>query len=177
MTGDPAKPSEINSQFLSSARDEMYRSLELFLAHVKYTVSLMFTILTAVFAVFAIALKDPAEVAPHMRVLSVLGRTILTLLFPLSGLSIVIISRYYRMYCPSLFFAAELHEAAGVPLHLYLREVQDLKKGTVQTEDTLRQLVNRRARQWPRSWTLYAVLVALIGIAGLLSGLIVLCHT
>lgn len=36
----------------------MYNALNLFYTHVKYTVSLMFTLLTVVFAAFGIALSD-----------------------------------------------------------------------------------------------------------------------
>ena len=165
---------EFDTQLLSASRDEMYRSLELFLSHVKYTVSLMFTLMTAVFAIFAVALKGDITPSSYMPLVKTLGGTILMLLFPLSGLSIVIISRYYRMYCASLFFAAELHEKAGVPLHLYLKEVALLRKSESENEDALRQVVNKRARQWPRSWTLYAVLIGIVGLAGFVCGIIVL---
>ena len=168
---------EIDSQSLTAVRSELYRSLELFLSHVKYTVSLMFTLLTSVFAIFAFAASGSNFDFGLLPTVRLLGATILILLFPLSGLSIVIISRYYRMYCASLFFAAECHVKAGVPLHLYLREVAvPANLESLQSEDgaALRIAVNRRARQWPRSWALYAALVALLGFAGLACGVFVL---
>ena len=48
---------QAKSALLSSSRKEMYDALSLFYTHVKHTVSLMLTLMTAVFAIFGIALK------------------------------------------------------------------------------------------------------------------------
>jgi len=57
----------------------------------------------------------------------------------------------------------------------FLKELEEFKEGKTEELDALRGLVNRRTRQWPRSWAVYSLLISFISVAGLVCGLFVLC--
>lgn len=164
---------EAVSHFLSSTRQEMYHALELFHNHVKYTISLMFTLLTAVFAIFSITGNRGVQtLGPNPQLFQVIAGIILVLLFPLGIISILIIGRYYKLYVGALVFATEAHESVGM-VHLWFRELTDSKEqlGKNYSED---KFVRQRTYGWPHSWILYSILIALISVLGLFVGILVL---
>ena len=164
---------EAKSAFLSSARNEMYSALSLFHNHVKYTISLMFALLTAVFAIFGIALKEVGANPQLINQFKFIGGLILSLLFPLGIVSIIIIARYYKLYVAALVYAAELHESVGLEKHLWFQEIlSEIKsqRNDVQKEN----LIKRRTYGWPHSWILYSSLIGLISLVGLIAGITLL---
>ncbi len=98
---------EFGEDLLNASRGEMYQALGLFRDHVKYTISLMMTLLTSVFAIFAFSQKEGIKVLAGQA--QRVGGGILILLLPVSILSAFIISRYYRLYVSALMFSARLH--------------------------------------------------------------------
>jgi hypothetical protein len=156
--------------FLTAARTEMYDSLRLFQEHVKHLLSLMFTVLTAVFAIlgFIIKVEDPPVLDP--AAVALLGGSILILMFFLGNISTIIISRYYRLYVSALVYAADLHEQMGLGSHVWF---QDLTTKRSRSE-SLPDFVNKRAYGWPHSWILYAILIWALSNASLICGALVL---
>jgi len=162
---------EAKSAFLSSARQETYDALALFHTHVKHTVSLLFTLLTAVFAMFGIAPRETeaSPASPHH--MFKLARTlILSLLFPLRIASILIAARYCKRYVAALIYAAELHESMGLDSHTWFEHLEDDMRplgDDARKEDR----IEKRTYAWPHSWILYSILVAVLSIAGLIFGI------
>jgi hypothetical protein len=58
---------QARSDFLSSARKEMYDALKLFHDHVKHSLSLMFAVVTVVFAIFGLVPKVHATVDWYLK--------------------------------------------------------------------------------------------------------------
>src|SRR6266851_4788646 len=164
---------EGESLFLTSVRQDMYNALTLFHDHVKHTISLMFALLTAVFAILGFALSDRIPSANLIFSFKLVGGIILSLLFPLGVVSILIIGRYYKLYVAALFYAAEIHQSVGLGSHSWFVEVIDTME-PVRDHAQRKVLINKRTYGWPHSWILYTILISVISIAGLLSGIILI---
>lgn len=164
---------EGESLFLTSVRQDMYNALSLFHDHVKHTLQLMFTLLTAVFAVLGIALSDKVPSANLIFSFKLVGGIILSLLFPLGIVSILIIGRYYKLYVAALFYAAEIHQRVELSSHSWFLEVLDAME-SVPDHAQRKLLINKRTYGWPHSWILYTFLIGVISVAGLISGIIIL---
>src|SRR5215210_4956810 len=63
FTDEPA-----TSDLLSSARKEMYDALRLFQDHVKHLLTLMFSVMTAVFAVLGLSIKEDKSMSRKLWV-------------------------------------------------------------------------------------------------------------
>jgi len=168
---------EAVSDFLASTREEMFNALELFHNHVKYTVSLMFSLLTAVFATFGFSGSSNLQNMGISRELfQLIASAILFLLFPLSIISILIIGRYYKLYVSALVFAAEAHKSVGLgDNHLWFREIYKHKQrlGKHFSED---KLIAQRTYGWLHSWILYSILIGIIGLVGIFTGIMILLN-
>lgn len=169
----------LDSPNLSASRQEMYDALTLFYSHVKHTLSLLITIITAVFAILAFALKENiAKSNPDiLPILSQMGGSILFIVFIISLISIAVIWRYYRLYVAALIFSSKQHIKAKMPEHIWFIEVEKLEKEIsskypkLSEEQVLKKLVNNRAITFPHSFILYAVILLIIGLVGLYSGI------
>lgn len=161
------------SAFLSSTRQEMYNALNLFYTHVQHTISLMFTILTVVFAVFGIVLREAGSSPQLLLILRSVGGLILSLLFPLGIVSILIIARYYKLYVAALIYAAELHKSVALNSHAWFEHIEkDLK--SLGDDARKEDLIRKRTYGWPHSWILYSILIAILSVVGLIGGIILL---
>src|SRR5215208_747199 len=178
---------QATSNLLSSARKEMYDALRLFQDHVKHLLSLMFTVMAAVFAVLGLIIKEEAPELINPTIISVLGGLVLILLFPLGLFSTIIISRYYRLYVCALTYAADLHESVGQGNHPWFKEAikkrDDLFKEAIKERDNLEppdpdlflgKFIDKRTYGWPHSWRLYAILIGLVASTSLVVGILIL---
>ena len=149
---------EAKSALLSSARKEMYTALELFHSHVRYSIFLMLTLLTAVFGILGIVVKGEKVTISNIFIFKSVGGTVLSLLFPLGIISSVIISRYYRLYVASLLYAAELHESVGLDSQEWFETVKR-ERASLGKDATKDDIINKRSCGWPHTWLLYSYLI------------------
>ena len=167
FTNDEAK-----SSFLSSSRKEMYDALALFYTHVKHTISLMLTLMTAVFAIFGLALKEGNANPALLLIFKTVGGLILIALFPLGIVSIFIIGRYYKLYVAALIYATELHKSVGLHNHKWFQhlaeDLQSLPEGCSEED-----LYRKRTYGWPHSWILYTLLISALSAISMFSGIFV----
>ena len=101
---------EIVASQLAASRREMYTALQLFHTHVKHTISMMLTLLTAVLAVFGYLLKGLDEGSSGYAQIRIIAAILLFLLLPLAWFSRRIITRHYDLYVCAIFFAKRLHD-------------------------------------------------------------------
>ena len=158
------------SNFLTAARKEMYDALRLFQDHVKHLLSLMFTVLTAVFAILGFIIKGEMPIIIDRTVVALLGGAVLLLLFFLGNISTVIISRYYRLYVSALIYAADLHESIGVGSHRWFKDLATERSRS----ESPTHFVKKRAYGWPHSWLLYAILIWVLSNVSLVGGVLVI---
>jgi hypothetical protein len=170
---------EAREAMMSASREEMYRALELFHTHVKHTLSLMFTLLTAVFAVLGFVLQEAQQEinSELVGLFKLAGGFVLILVFPLGLVSIFIIGRYYKLYVAALLYATELHEEEGLASHQWFRDsaqyrstIADASRAAVSNSE----LIRRRTYGWPHSWILYSLLIGLIALTALAVGITML---
>lgn len=164
---------EARSAFLSSVRKEMYDALSLYHDHVKHSLSLMFAVLTAVFAILGFFMKGDAPAAPSPAIMRVFAGSVLVSLFPMGVISTIIISRYYKLYVAALVYAAELHEAVGLGSHAWFEQIREYRSKLGETSSR-GDLIRKRTYGWPHSWLLYAILIWFIAVIGLFVGLLIL---
>jgi hypothetical protein len=168
----------LDSSNLSTSRQEMYNALTLFYSHVKHTLSLLITIITAVFAILAFVLKEKINsLNPElMPVIQQMGGSILFIVFVLSLISIVVIWRYYKLYVAALVFSSKQHIKANMSEHIWFIEVIEKEKELTNKypilteEQILKKLVFNRSISFPHSFILYAFILLIIGLVGLFSG-------
>lgn len=160
------------SALLSSARREMYDALKLYHDHVKHTLSLMFAVLTAMFAILGLILKgDVSSFDPH--IIRIFGGSVLLLLFPLGIISTFIISRYYELYVAALIYATELHESVGLDSHAWFQEIEEYRS-KLGDDVSPHRLLKKRAHGWRHTWFPYTLLIWAIAMPGLVVGLFLL---
>lgn len=164
---------EAKSAFLSCTRQEMYQALSLFHSHVVYTLSVMFTLLTAVLAIFGFSGNALQNFGATQGIVKWIGGVILVLIFPLGAVSIIIIGRYYKLYVAALIFSAEAHESEGIANHAWFEDLDKYRKSLGENHSKA-QLVRSRTYAWPHSWILYSILIGLISLAGLILGILLL---
>lgn len=154
---------------LNASRSDVFSALELFHAHVKYTISLMLSVVGGVFAILAFAQRP--EAIPMQDEVKILGQATLTLLPFLGFVSVFITARYYRLYVSAVVFCARLHRKAGVPEHPWLGHLSDkLLALEPDVPKARRTAMARRVFGPGHSWFLYSSIILLLGIAGLLLG-------
>lgn len=166
------KDDQAVSAFLSDTRKEMYDALSLFYTHVKHTVSLMLTLMTAVFAIFGVALGQTNPKPEILYIFKTIGGVILLALFPLGIVSILIIARYYKLYVAALIYSADLHASIGLDSHSWFQQIKEdlesLPRGA-----TEKDLLYKRTYGWPHSWILYSSLIIILSILSFISGIFI----
>jgi hypothetical protein len=96
----------------AKARDEMFRALQLFYDHVRYVITLLVTVPTAVFAVAAVA-KDLGA-AREFRWFA----AIFLIAAPVVAyFAQQVIARYYEVYVSALIFAVRVHLRSPIKAH------------------------------------------------------------
>ena len=166
---------QARSNFLSSARQEMYNALALFHAHVRHTLSLMFAIMAIIFGISGLG---PGLTGAEQQMLGefrLIGGIVLSLLLPLGIVSIFIIARYYKLYVAALVYAAELHESVSLASHVWFEDIRNKLK-SLSDDEAKQKLVRERTYGWPHSWILYSLLIAILSTASLVSGIIILVN-
>jgi hypothetical protein len=159
---------------LVPSRKEMYKALELYYTHVKYVITIMFSFLTALFAILGLSQKLGSDVFPLETIRVVVSVALITL-FPLALLAILIILRYYEVYVSSLIFALRVHLGANmVSAHPWL--VRTLKQAKTWIEDIKcdGDFLRKRALSLKDTFFLYACVIILLGALSVFCGLKIL---
>src|SRR5262249_8574202 len=96
--------------------------------------------------------------------------TVLMLMLPFAIISSIILARYYGLYVSALVYAADLHKAEGLTGHHWLDEIERYraKFGSEAVDNGL--IMRRRTSSWPLSWSLYALRIVTIAVAGFIFG-------
>lgn len=165
---------EVAKGQLAPSREEMYRALELYYTHVKYVITIMFSFLTALFAILGLSEKLVAKVLPSETIKVVVGAALIIMPLPFALLTILIILRYYEVYVSSLIFALRVHLAAGVEAShpWFVRTIEQAQRWQVKVKgDTA--FLRRRALSPKDTFFLYACLIAFFAILTLFCGLTV----
>jgi hypothetical protein len=104
--------------FLSDARSEMVKTYTVYNAQVKYTVSILFGLITFAGVIIAFSLRQGTnEVIPLYLGAKLVPAVLLLSVVPISLLSVLVTAQAYRMYVSAVVFATETHVAAGVERH------------------------------------------------------------
>lgn len=152
----------------------MYSALDLFHTHVRHILSIMFALLTAVFAILGFTLQDVEGSEENLdSILKIGGAMVLILILPLGAVSILIIGRYYRLYVAALVYAANLHKAEGIDGHQWFREIERYRQrlGVGASDD---DLIRRRTYGWPHSWILYSIVIITQALGSFAFGVVLL---
>ena len=96
---------------LSLVRKEMMDALNTFLAHVRYTITLMSAVLAGGMAIVSYAIDN------SIVYLQVVGVVILFVLPIFSEASAKIVRRYYKIYVSNYIYSARLHISYGQTSH------------------------------------------------------------
>jgi hypothetical protein len=163
---------QAREHLLSSTREDMYRTLELFYMHVKHTISLLFALIIAVSVALGFVAKDTST-NQHMLQLAKTGSVILLLLaIPFGGVSMLITGRYYRLYVAALAYATELHSIEGVAGHQYFQDFER-ERARLGPSASRERLISWRTYSWPHTWLLYALLIGCISLSAGVFGIMV----
>lgn len=155
------------SEFLNATRKEMYDSLSLFHNHVKFTISLLLSLITAIFAVFGFFLKDNENLSEMIGLIRTIGSIIFVTIFLIGIISMFIIGRYYKLYAASLMYAEEAHKSVGLENHFWFIGVEEIEK-KLSKRSTKKDLLNRRTNGITHSLFLYRVLIMIISTGSLI---------
>jgi len=164
------KNDEARAFVLNSLRQEMYRALELFHNHVKYTLSMIFSLITAVLLIFKLGTENIEMFSMHTEITQTIAATLLCFVFPLGIISAIIIGRYYKLYVAALVYAAKAHQNSGIENFAWFTDITTYES-TQEDKLSEKKLINRRAYTWPHSWSLYALLIVSISTTSLILGI------
>lgn len=171
--GKPEKNSAASQ--LESSRTEMYKALELYYTHVKYVITILFSLVAALFAILGLYEKLPANLLPTSTIKFLIGYT-LSIFVPLfTALAIFIIKRYYEVYVSSLIFALRVHLAVDMA-HThpwFVRTIEQAKKWQEKVHSD-NDFLSKRSRSLRDTFMLYSGIIVLLAILSCVYGLKVL---
>lgn len=167
---DKLPPLNAAKENLIASRTEMYKTLELYHIHVKYVITMMFTLLTALFAIVGLIGKLEQQVISLEGIRTMVG-IFLCVVFLLGLVAIVIIRRYYEVYVSALVFAVRVHMAAEVmSCHpWFMRTVEQAKKWQSKV-DSDHAFLRWRSLSPHDSFCLYAVVIGILSLLSLIYG-------
>lgn len=159
----------MNEEELSLVRSEMQAALNMFLEHVKYTITLMSTVSAAGAALIAFCLQQDGNRTTEVAIL-VLSAACFILVSVLSFLSSRIVRRYYKIYASNYVYSARLHGLDDRAVaHPWL---EDLKKTGVKdpySENAVKDFMDHKVGHEKHSWYYYKFIVRafrFVGISG-----------
>lgn len=161
---------------LTPSREEMYRALELYHAHVKYVITIMFSLITAMFAILGLSEKLGGAIIDPETIRTVVG-VFLIVVCIVAPFAISILYKYYCVYVSALIFAVRVH--LGSPLRTthpwFLRLINDAndaeQKRHIRDERTF---IKKRIRSPTDTFMLYAYIIGFLALLSLFCGLEIL---
>ena len=165
----------IEPSLLNDSRRDAHNALSLYHNHVKYTMSLQFTVIAAAAATIALLARNPTPNSSYTLILPWVPPALLLLLIPVKTHSEYILLRYYKFYVSSLIFSAILHRKAGVGYHPWHAEIEfEIDRCTVReglereapNREYLARIVERRTTELPHTYNYYYRIVRWVGYGG-----------
>jgi len=160
---------QANEQLISS-REEMFKALELYHTHVKHVIAILFSLLTALFAVLGFSSKLESDLLSKHQIINLVAVFLITI-FPIAIIAIGILKRYYEVYVSSLIFAVRLHLAVDWHrVHPWFdRTIEQARKWTSVASDE--DFLNRRTNSPKDTFFCYACIIRLLSVLSLISGI------
>ncbi|MEO0454444.1 MAG: hypothetical protein AAFY98_09955 [Verrucomicrobiota bacterium] len=155
------KPQEPCSEAeLSGLRNEILGALNLFHGHVKYTITLLTTVLAAIVALPAFTIRHPIFGLEYSLIVSGLASVCLV---PLSEWSRKICRRYYLIYASNYIYCARrVCDCPSRPEHPWIADLflqQGLDSERIQTEDAAYDFMDAKHSKDPNSWRYYRKII------------------
>jgi hypothetical protein len=173
MQSNQENNSKMSEGDLSISRKEMTEHLGLFFTHVKYTMTLMFTMFTASIATLGFGLKEFKESEQFVSYLILASAIILILLYFVAKYSESLVSRYYKLYVSSYVYAARLEEKYSNNSHPWLDEICS-RVGDIHNEDAVDKFINNEESDDNHSWHYYRNIILYLGRFSLILGILML---
>ncbi len=147
---------------LSLVRTEMLTALGMFLEHLKYTVTLMTSIIAVALALASFGLRE----GEYANLAVVVSSVLLFAVLPISIVSTKIVRRYYKIYASNYIYSARLHKAAGaVPEHPWNQDLINCGfLEDIDSEDAVDKFIDDECNDEKHSWYFYKRLLAAFGI-------------
>lgn len=146
---------------LSYVRSEVLSALNVFLSHVKYTITLMSSIVAIALALASFGIEQINYADLCVTVSSVL----LFLVFLISVISKKIVRRYYKIYVSNYFYSARLHEyAENKTKHPWNLDL--IKSGFVENihdDNAVEKFIENNSVKEKHSWFYYKLFIACFG--------------
>ena len=168
----------MNEGNLSESRLEIQMALGNFLAHIKYTITLMSTIVVLAVGLYAFALdhsgQDHSALLPALHHVCFLTGTAFLLLLPLAYYSEKICRRYYLIYASNYIYYARCHIVHSTIEHTWVKDLflnQGLDKESILSDKAVDHFIEGKKSKDPNSWVYYRRFLRsyiLIGITGAL---------
>ncbi len=153
------------SILLNGVRQDMYTALSLYQVHVKFISTLVISLLTVIGAIFSI-LKLMEISQPAMRMIEVGTSILLLVAFMIGLLSLIVVTRYYKVYVSALLFAAQMHYEARISGFFWFEKLIELLKKKFLEEGSITKEEFIASRTWSRRDThfWYVIFITLLSI-------------
>lgn len=168
---------EIDDSSLSDMRMEIIEALNIFLAHVKNTVTLMVSLVAGGVTIAVYILNNPLPDLPQEILWSFNG-AVFFLLVVLSYLSEKICRRYYLIYCSNYIYYARVHPLRSNIDHPWVRDLeleQNMTPEMLEDENAANIFLDGTDSDGtslkssdPNSWHYYKLIMKVLGLAGIL---------
>jgi hypothetical protein len=112
-----------NEEYLEVSRNNMFAALDLFFRHTKYSITLLISMLTSVFAILTFSIKHLKDHSEKWLIVYVLGCVILLSMGPIALILRIIVTRYFRLYVSCYVYAARLHLRIATISHPWFDEI------------------------------------------------------
>lgn len=157
---------------LSLVRSEMQSALNMFLEHVKYTVTLMSTVSAAGAALIAFCLQQQPD-RTMVIVILLLAICCFLLVSILSFLSSRIVRRYYKIYASNYIYSARLHMSGEYRIkHPWIEDLKNTGVTDIDSPNAVRDFMDVKNGDEKHSWRYYRIIIRtfrVIGIVGAVS--------
>lgn len=154
------------TETLNELRAEMITALELFFSHVKYTLTILLSMIGAGLAVGSFALSPDAR---GTTVLFPVACAVLVLVLPVSIVATRLVQRYYRIYVSYYVYAARAHVARAAP-HPWFNFLQNYV-ADLNDDKAVDDFITNVRHEEHHSWRYYDLLMRGIGVGSAGCGL------
>jgi hypothetical protein len=138
---------------LSYVRSELLEALNVFLNHLKYTITFMSSICIVAFSIFTFGYKAD-RLFDVSTIISVL---LLIMVYWISGISKKITRRYYKIYVSNYIYSARLHEIHGSTTHPWNKDIYDCKMVVdIWSDEAVDEFIESTDCEEKHSWYYYS---------------------
>ena len=159
----------------SRIRSEILKALNAFHAHVKYTITLMTTLVAAAVGLLTFSIQNQPD---YVKVYSLISSVIFFMLLILSIVSLKICRRYYMIYASNYIYYARIHLRYNNVPHPWVIDLfrkQRLTREDIESDEAMDTFIEGKKSKDRNSWFYYRRILAtfgLIGLIGFLTGII-----